>query len=84
MTSVKNCLKRMESDNVKSTESYLRDLEDKLCDKIVLNWEQDDRFKSLKEMQKYNCGIADAMSLIKNTLESDDFKSPLIKHFETL
>ena len=60
---------------MKSTESYLRDLEDKLCDKIVLNWEQDDRFKSLKEMQKYNCGIADAMSLIRNTLESDDFKS---------
>ena len=74
----------MESDNVKSTESYLRDLEDKLCDKIVLNWEQDDRFNSLKEMQKYNCGIADAMSLIRKTLESDDFKSPLIKHFETL
>lgn len=69
---------------MKSTESYLRDLEDKLCDKIVSNWEQDDRFKSLKEMQQYNCGIADAMSLIRNTLESDDFKSPLIKHFETL
>ena len=69
---------------MKSTESYLRDLEDKLCDKFVLNWEQDDRFKSLKEMQQYNCGIADAMSLIRNTLESDDFKSPLIKHFETL
>ena len=84
MIRVKNYLKRMESDNVKSTESYLRDLEDKLCDKIVLNWEQDDRFKSLKEMQKYNCGIADAMSLIRKILESDDFKSPLIKHFETL
>lgn len=69
---------------MKSTESYLRDLENKLCDKIVSNWEHDDRFKSLKEMQKYNCGIADAMSLIRKTLESDDFKSPLIKHFETL
>ena len=59
------------------TERYLRDLKDKLCDKIVLNWEQDDRFKSLEEMQKYNSGIADAMSLIRKTLESDDFKGEI-------
>ena len=64
---------------MKSTESYLMDLEDELCRKIVTNWEQDDRFESLKEMQKYNCGISDAMSLIRNMLESDDFKSSLAK-----
>ena len=46
--------------------------------------EEDVIKKRGKEMQKYNCGIADAMSLIRKTLESDDFKSPLIKHFETL
>ena len=64
---------------MKSTESYLRELEDKLCDKIVSNWEQDDRFETKREMQKYNCGISDAMSLIRNMLESDDFKSSLAK-----
>ena len=67
---------------MKPTESYLRELEDKLCDKIVSNWEQDDRFESLREMQKYNCGIGDAMSLIREILESDDFKSSLAKYLK--
>lgn len=69
---------------MKSTESYLMDLEDKLCNKIVSNWEQDDRFETKREMQKYNCGISDAMSLIREMLESDDFKSSFAKHLETL
>lgn len=69
---------------MKSTESYLMDLEDKLCNKIISNWEQDDRFETKREMQKYNCGISDAMSLIREMLESDDFKSSLAKHLETL
>ncbi len=69
---------------MKSTESYLRDLEDKLCNKIVSNWEQDDRFETKREMQKYNCGISDAMSLIREMLELDDFKSSFAKHLETL
>ena len=68
---------------MKSTESYLRNLEDKLCDKIVSNWEQDNRFETKREMQKYNCGVSDAMSLIREMLESDDFKSSLAKHLET-
>lgn len=66
----------------KSTESYLRDLEKKLCDKLVLNWEQYDRFESKKEMQSYNCGIGDAMSLVGEMLESDDFRSSLAKSLE--
>ena len=69
---------------MKSTESYLMDLEDKLCNKIVSNWEQDDRFETKREMQKYNCGISDAMNLIREMLESDDFKSSFAKHLETL
>ena len=41
----------MESAYMKSAESYLRELEDKLCNKIVSNWEQDDRFETKREMQ---------------------------------
>ena len=68
---------------MKSIESYLTDLEDKLCDKIVSNWEQDNRFETKREMQKYNCGISDAMSLIRDMLDLDDFKSSFAKHLET-
>lgn len=59
---------------MKSTESYLRELEDKLCNKIVSNWEQDDRFETKREMQKYNCGISDAMSLIREMLDLEGEK----------
>ena len=69
---------------MKSTESYLRDLKDKLLDKIVLNWEQDDRFETKREMQRYNCGIGDAVNLINEILKSDDFKSEFTKHLESI
>lgn len=59
---------------MKSAESYLRELEDKLCNKIVSNWEQDDRFETKREMQKYNCGISDAMSLIRKMLDLEGVK----------
>lgn len=64
---------------MKSPEYYLKDLENKLCDKIVTNWKQDKRFETLREMQNYNCGIADAMNLVQQILDSDDFKSSLVK-----
>ena len=69
---------------MKSTESYLRDLKDKLLDKIVVNWEQDDRFETQREMQRYNCGVGDAINLINEMLESDDFKSDFAKHLESI
>lgn len=68
---------------MKTTEEYLRELEDKLCDKVVhINWEDDERFETLREMQKYNKGIHDAMTLVSEMLESDEFKSPLAKILE--
>lgn len=68
---------------MKTTEDYLRELEDKLCDKVVhMNWEDDERFETLREMQKYNKGIHDAMALVREMLESDEFKSPLAKILE--
>lgn len=65
---------------MKTTEQYLMELESKLCEKIVsVPLEEDNRFETKREMQKYNCGIADAMKLVREILDSDDFKSPLGK-----
>lgn len=75
-------MQEMESDIMKSTKNYLNDLENKLCSKIVTNWEQDDRFESLQEMQKYNCGISDAINLVREMLNSEDFKNTVAKHLE--
>lgn len=49
---------------MKSVESQLQELENKLCEKIVTNWEEDDNFSTLREMQQYNRGINEAMKLI--------------------
>lgn len=67
---------------MKSVESYLHELENSLCDKIVHDWKQDDRFENQREMQKYNCGVAEAMDLIREMLDGDEFKSPLLRQIE--
>lgn len=67
---------------MKSVENYLHELENNLCDKIVHDWKQDDRFESQREMQKYNCGVAEAMDLIREMLNGDEFKSPLLRQIE--
>lgn len=68
---------------MKTTEQYLRELQDKLCDKVVhMNWEEDERFETLREMQKYNKGIHEAMTLIDEILDSEEFKSPLARMLE--
>lgn len=65
---------------MKTAEQYLMELESKLCEKIVsVPLEEDNRFETKREMQKYNCGISDAMKLVREILDSDDFKSPLGK-----
>lgn len=64
---------------MKSVETYLYDIQDKLCDKIVHHWEDDQRFANQREMQKYNCGIAEAMEIIRNVLDGREFKSPLLQ-----
>ena len=53
---------------MKSVETYLYDIQDELCDKIVHHWEDDQRFANQREMQQYNCGIAETMEIIRNYL----------------
>ena len=67
---------------MKTTKQYLQELEDQLCDKIAHDWEEDERFETKREMQKYNCGVADAMKLVREIMETDDFKNPLLKQIE--
>lgn len=64
---------------MKSVETYLHDIQDELCDKIVHHWEDDQRFANQREMQQYNCGIAEAMEIIRNVLDGREFKSPLLQ-----
>lgn len=64
---------------MKSVETYLHDIQDKLCDKIVHHWEDDQRFENQREMQQYNCGIAEAMEIIRNVLDGREFKSSLLQ-----
>ena len=64
---------------MKSVETYLYDIQDKLCDKIVHHWEDDQRFANQREMQQYNCGVAEAMEIIRNVLDGCEFKSPLLQ-----
>lgn len=64
---------------MKSVETYLHDIQDELCDKIVHNWEDDQRFENQREMQQYNCGIAEAMEIIRNVLDGREFKSQLLQ-----
>lgn len=64
---------------MKSVETYLHDIQDELCDKIVHHWEDDQRFANQREMQQYNCGIAEAMEIIRNVLDRREFKSPLLQ-----
>lgn len=64
---------------MKSVETYLYDIQDELCDKIVHHWEDDQRFANQREMQQYNCGIAEAMEIIRNVLDGREFKSPLLQ-----
>ena len=64
---------------MKSVETYLHDIQDELCDKIVHHWEDDQRFENQREMQQYNCGIAEAMEIIRNVLDGREFKSPLLQ-----
>lgn len=63
---------------MKSVETYLYDIQDELCDKIVHHWENDERFENQREMQQYNCGVAEAMEIIRNVLDRCEFKSPLL------
>lgn len=53
---------------MKTVENYLYELQDSLCDKIVHDWENDDKFETKREMQKYNCGVAESMSLIREMI----------------
>lgn len=64
---------------MKSVETYLHDIQDELCDKIVHHWENDDRFANQREMQQYNDGIAEAMEIIRNVLDGREFKSSLLQ-----
>lgn len=64
---------------MKSVETYLYDIQDELCDKIVHHWEDDQRFTNQREMQQYNCGIAEAMEIIRNVLDGREFKSSLLQ-----
>ena len=64
---------------MKSVETYLHDIQDELCDKIVHHWEDDQRFENQREMQQYNCGVAEAMEIIRNVLDGCEFKSPLLQ-----
>ena len=64
---------------MKSVETYLYDIQDALCDKIVHHWEDDKRFENQREMQQYNCGVAEAMEIIRNVLDGCEFKSPLLQ-----
>lgn len=64
---------------MKSVETYLHDIQDEMCDKIVHHWEDDQRFENQREMQQYNCGIAEAMEIIRNVLDGREFKSPLLQ-----
>ena len=64
---------------MKSVETYLHDVQDELCDKIVHHWEDDQRFANQREMQQYNCGIAEAMEIIRNVLDGREFKSQLLQ-----
>lgn len=77
---IKQC-KQLWKENIKmkSVETYLYDIQDKLCDKIVHHWEDDQRFANQGEMQQYNCGIAEAMEIIRNVLDGREFKSPLLQ-----
>ena len=68
-----------ENIKMKSVETYLYDIQDELCDKIVYHWEDDQRFVNQREMQQYNCGIAEAMEIIRNVLDGREFKSPLLQ-----
>ena len=63
---------------------YLTDLQDMLCDEVAHNWEQDARFQTKREMQKYNCGIAKAMELIDTILTSDELHSPMFNQFRNM
>lgn len=64
-------------------EYYLRELENQLIDKMSISndWEFDERFKTKREKQSYNNGIAEGLKLIREMLDSDDFKSPLARIF---
>lgn len=64
---------------MKSVETYLHDIQDELCDKIVHHWEDDQRFANQREMQQYNCGVAEATEIIRNVLYGREFKSPLLQ-----
>lgn len=63
---------------------YLEDLQDMLCDEVAHDWEHDARFKTKREMQKYNCGIAKAMELIDTILASDKFHSPMFNQLRNM
>lgn len=67
---------------MKSVENYLHELQDNLCDKIVHDWKNDNRFKNQREMQQYNRGVAEAMGLIREILDRNEFKSPLLRQIE--
>ena len=64
---------------MKPVEDYLYDIQDELCDKIVHHWEDDERFANQKEMQQYNCGVVEAMKIIRNVLDRREFKSQLLQ-----
>ena len=64
---------------MKSAKAYLYDIQDELCDKIVHHWEDDERFANQREMQQYNCGVAEAMEIIRNVLDGNEFKSSLLQ-----
>lgn len=67
---------------MKTIKQHLQELEDQLCDKIVNDWMTDERFATKREMQKYNCGISDAMKLIRELQETEEAKNTLLKQIE--
>ena len=77
---IKQCEQLWEENiKIKLVETYLYDIQDELCDKIVHHWEDDQRFANQREMQQYNCGIAEAMEIIRNVLDGREFKSSLLQ-----
>lgn len=51
---------------------------------VAHDWEHDARFKTKREMQQYNCGIAKAMRLVNAFLDCNEFHSPIFNQFRDM
>lgn len=71
-------------DTMELARRYLEDLQDMLCDEVAHDLEHDARFKTKREMQQYNCGIAKAMRLVNAFLDCNEFHSPIFNQFRDM